>query len=143
MKITEEILREIAEKYCRDNTPLSRLAIEYGVAKSSLVRYFNGERRIKLDPITQRRVNIVKKENWDKYKATSGNLNHRTLEDEYVVLLANRLIDNNLSLQELSDQECIPKSTLFSLFTESILGEELYIQIIQQYSKNKAKRGNK
>ena len=68
MKITEEILREIAEKYCRDNTPLSRLAKEYGVAKSSLVRYFNGERRIKLDPITQRRVNIVKKENWDNIR---------------------------------------------------------------------------
>lgn len=143
MKMTEEILREIAEKYCRDNTPLSKLSKEYGIAKSSLVRYFNEERRIKLDPITQRKVNIVKKENWDKYKATSGNSNHRTVEREYIVLLANKLIDNNFTLQDLSDIEGIPKSTLFSLFTESILGEELYIRVLEQYSKNKTKRGNK
>ena len=138
MKITEKELIEIAEKYCRDKTPLSVLAKEYGVSKTTLVRYFNGERSIKLPPQLQKNVNIVKEENWIEYKATSGNLGHKALEDEEIKELAEKLTEHGLSLNDLVTEDGPSKSTLYNLFTQSVLGKELYEKVKNQYKQNKS-----
>lgn len=133
MKITEETIKKIAEEYCRDKTPLSELAKKYGTSKSTLVRYFNGERSIKLPIELQKQVDEVKKENWIEYKSTSGNLGHKSLSEERIKELAEILVEHGLSLEELSKEEGPSKSTLYNLFAQSVLGEELYKRVIDHY----------
>ena len=70
MKITDQILKEIAQTYCTLGTPLSNLAKDYGVSKTTLVRYFKGDMTIKLPPYIQKQVDVRKKQNYDAYKAT-------------------------------------------------------------------------
>lgn len=138
MKITENELIEIAEKYCRDKTPLSVLAQEYGVSKTTLVRYFNGERSIKLPLHLQQNVDIVKEENWIDYKSTSGNLGHKSLTDDETKELAQKLTEHGLSLNDLVTEDGPCRSTLYNLFTESVLGKELYEKVQNQYKENKS-----
>lgn len=151
-KVTYEMLEEIAEKYCAAHTPLSKLAKEYGVSKTTLVRHFNGKGRVKLEPDLQARVDIVKESNWIEGKSTSGNLGHTKLTDEEVVKLAEFMVDNGLSLEQLVSENTPVKSRLFALFTESTLGTELYNKVLLQYKENKKvtfeeynenRRGNK
>ena len=143
MKITEESLIKIAEEYCKEKTPLSELAKKYGTSKSTLVRYFNGERAIKLPSSLQKNVDKVKDENWIQYKSTSGNLGNKKLNNEKVVELAQKLVEHNLSLEELANSSGLVKSTLYSLFTKSALGDELYEQVVEQYKGNKLKSSKK
>ena len=138
MKITEKELIEIAEKYCKDKTPLSILSKEYGVSKTTLIRYFNGERSIKLPCDLQAKVDEVKQENWIDYKSTSGNLGHKSLTDEEVKELAEKLTQHGLSLSDLLTENGPSKSTLYNLFTQSILGEELHQKVQEQYKENKS-----
>lgn len=138
MKITSELLEEIAKKYCKDKTPLSKLALEYGVSKSTLVRYFSGANKIKLPQELQQEVDEVKKENWIESKATRGNLGHKSLTDEEIVDLANKMVESGLVLEDLVDKNGPTKSTIYNLFTQSTLGEELYKKIVSQYAENKS-----
>lgn len=138
MKITEKELIEIAEKYCKEKTPLSILAKEYEISKTSLVRYFNGERSIKLPPHLQTSVDIVKQENWIDYKATNGNLGHKSLTEEEITELAEKLTEHGLSLNDLVSEDGPSKSTLYNLFTRSVLGNELYEKVQNQYKENKS-----
>ena len=138
MKITEKELIEMAEKYCKDKTPLSVLAKEYGVSKTTLVRYFNGERSIKLPPLLQKNVDVVKEENWVEYKSTNGNLGHKSLSDEEIKELAEKLTEHGLSLNDLVTEDGPSKSTLYNLFTQSVLGKELYEKVQNQYRQNKS-----
>ena len=137
IKITEQLLGEIAEKYCTDHTPLSKLAKEYGVSKTTLVRYFNGKGSFKLDPVTQAKVDIVKKDNWIDGKSTNGNLGYTMLTDEEVITLATFMVENELTLEELVSENTPVKSRLFGLFTEEKLGSELYQKVLLQYEKNR------
>lgn len=137
-KITSQILEEIARKYCKDKTPLSKLALEYGVSKSTLVRYFNGANKIKLSDDLQQEVDKVKEENWIESKATRGNLGHKSLTDEEIVDLAIKMVESGLVLEDLVTKNGPTKSTIYNLFTQSTLGEELYKKIVSQYEENKS-----
>lgn len=145
IKITSDMLHEIADKYCTEHTPLSKLAKEYGVGKTTLVRYFNGEGVVQLDPVTQAKVDIVKRNNWIEGKSTSGNEGHSKLTDEEVVSLANFMVENGLTLEELTSENTPIASRLYQLFTKEKLGEELYNKVLEQYEFNKknAFKGNK
>lgn len=145
IKITSDLLREIAEKYCTEHTPLSKLAKEYGVGKTTLVRYFNGGGVVQLDPVTQAKVDIVKKSNWIEGKSTSGNEGHTKLTDEEVISLANFMVDNGLTLEELTSENTPIASRLYQLFTRQRLGDELYNKVLAQYEINKSNafKGNK
>lgn len=135
-KITYEILEEIAQKYCEEHIPLSKLAKEYGVSKTTLVRYFNGQGSVKLSSVLQTEVDKVKQSNWIEGKSTSGNLGNTQLTDEEIVALANYMVNNNLSLEQLVSEKTPVKSWLFKLFTEEKLGSELYSKVLLQYEKN-------
>ena len=150
MKITQDILTEMALKYCAEHTPFSKLAKEYGTSKTTLVRYFNGEGTVVLTPMLQAQVDIVKQTNWIEGKSTSGNKGNTMLTDEEVVKLAQFMVDSNLTLEQLVSENTPVKSRLFALFTEEKLGSELYNKVLAQYEKNKKstfeeynKRGNK
>lgn len=135
--ITEELLNEIAAKYCKEKTPLSKLAKEYGVSKTTLVRYFKGEGSIKLDPTIQEKVDLVKQTNWIEGKSTSGNLGNTILTDNEVIALANLMVEQGLTLEQLVNEGTPIKSTLYGLFTRERLGDELYQKILNQYEINK------
>ena len=137
MKITQEILTEIAMKYLAEHTPLSKLAKEYGTSKTTLVRYFNGQGTVTLSPGLQAQVDIVKQQNWIDGKSTSGNAGHKKLTDDEVVRLAEFMVDNDLTLEELVSVNTPVKSRLFALFTEERLGSQLYGKILSQYEANK------
>jgi len=145
IKITSDLLQEIAEKYCTEHTPLSKLAKEYGVGKTTLVRYFNGGGVVQLDPVTQAKVDIVKKSNWIEGKSTSGNEGHTKLTDEEVISLANFMVDNGLTLEELTSENTPIASRLYQLFTKEKLGDDLYNKVLEQYEFNKSNvfKGNK
>ena len=140
IKITPDMLREIAEKYCEEHTPLSKLAKEYGVGKTTLVRYFHGQGMFTLDEELQARVDVVKQQNWIDGKATYGNLK---FTDEEIITLANFMVDNQLTLAELGNVIGVEGSTLYSLFVKDKLGETLYNKVIMQYQTNKSNAFNK
>lgn len=137
MKITQEILTEMASKYCAEHTPLSKLAKEYGTSKTTLVRYFNGEGPITLSTELQAQVDIVKQSNWIEGKSTSGNEGNTKLTQEEIIKLANFMVDNDLTLEQLVSENTPLKSRIYQLFTASTLGEELYNKVLAQYEKNK------
>lgn len=140
IKITPDMLREVAEKYCTEHTPLSKLAKEYGVGKTTLVRYFNGQGKFMLDEELQARVDVVKQQNWVDGKATCGNLK---FTDEEIITLANFMVDNKLTLAELGSIIGVEGSTIYSLFVKDKLGESLYNKVIMQYQANKSNAFNK
>ena len=140
MKITEEELNQIALEYIEYKTPIAILAEKYGISKSSLIRYFNGERSIKLSRELQEQVDEVKQSNWIEYKSTSGNEGHKSLTDEEIKELAEKMVQYGLTLDDLVKEDGPVKSTIYNLFTISVLGEELYNKIIEQYRQNKTGR---
>ena len=54
--------------------------------------------------------------------------------------MAKMAIENNLSLRELANAIDVSYTTLYSFFTVENLGLDLYQQVLNLYSENKAKR---
>lgn len=142
MKVTDKILSEMAIIYCQTGTPLSKLAVDYGISKTSLVRYFNGEKSIKLGEKAQKLVDEKKRENWYKSKATSGNLGNKKLQQDEIISLANEMVVNNYTLRDLQQMTSVSAATIYNNFTEDILGSELYQKVVNNYEQNK-KTGKK
>lgn len=137
MKVTDKILSEMAMIYCQTGTPLSKLAVDYGISKTSLVRYFNGERSIKLSKKVQKLVDEKKRENWSESKATSGNLGNKKLQQDEIISLANEMVENNYTLRDLQQMTSVSAATIYNNFTEDILGSELYHKVVNNYEQNK------
>lgn len=142
MKVTDKILSEMAMIYCQTGTPLSKLAVDYGISKTSLVRYFNGERSIKLSKTVQKLVDEKKRENWSKSKATSGNLGNKKLQQDEIISLANEMVENNYTLRDLQQMTSVSAATIYNNFTEDILGIELYHKVVNNYEQNKKSEKN-
>lgn len=97
MKITREILIEIANRYCVGNISLGELSKLYGVSKTTLVRHFEGQYDYtRLSPSLQEKVNKVKENNWIEGKSTSGNSGHTKFTVTQVRELAKEMVRNNL-----------------------------------------------
>ena len=62
------------------------------------------------------------------------------LIQEQIQAMAKIAIENNLSLRELANVVNINYGTLYSFFTIENLGIDLYQQVLDLYSENKAKR---
>ena len=137
MKMTEELLYELADEYCTNHTPISELAKKSGVSKTTIIRYFSGEGSFKLNSAIQAQVDIVKQSNWIEGKSTSGNLGNTKLTNEEIVKLAEYMVNSGLTLEELTGPDSPVKSTIFGYFTEANLGSELYQKVLRQYGNNK------
>lgn len=137
MRMTEELLREIAEEYCLSHISLGELAKKHGFSKTTLVRYFGENCSIKLSPILQQLVDERKRENWIEGKSTSGNLGNKKFSEEQIVSFATYMIENNLTLNDLSSTLDVSASGLYGMFNKDVLGEELYKELQDHYAGNK------
>lgn len=133
-------LTNIANEYLNENISLRELSARHGISKSTLVRYFNRQQLIVLPYNLQMKVDAKKEQNWIDGKSTSGNLGHKTATKEQIQDMAKIAIENNLSLRELANVVNINYTTLYSFFTVENLGVDLYQQVLNLYSENKAKR---
>ena len=137
MKLTEDTLKKIAIEYCREGTPLSKLAKKYGVGKTTLVRYFKGEGSFCLSDELQEQVDKKKRQNWEEGKTTRGNLDHTILSKEQAQSLASIMVEKQLTLRDLLVEGGPSISTLYNSFNETNLGTELYKKVLDTYEKNK------
>ena len=133
-------LTNIANEYLNENISLRELSARHGISKSTLVRYFNRQQLIVLPYNLQMKVDAKKEKNWIDGKSTSGNLGHKTATKEQIQAMAKMAIENNLSLRELANAIDVSYTTLYSFFTVENLGFDLYQQVLNLYSENKAKR---
>ena len=133
-------LTNIANEYLNENISLRELSARHGISKSTLVRYFNRQQLIVLPYNLQMKVDAKKEKNWIDGKSTSGNLGHKTATKEQIQAMAKMAIENNLSLRELANAIDVSYTTLYSFFTVENLGLDLYQQVLNLYSENKAKR---
>lgn len=133
-------LTNIANEYLNETISLRELSARHGISKSTLVRYFNRQQLIVLPYDLQMKVDAKKEKNWIDGKSTSGNLGHKTATKEQIQAMAKIAIENNLSLRELANVVNINYTTLYSFFTVENLGVDLYQQVLNLYSENKAKR---
>ena len=133
-------LINIANEYLNENISLRELSARHGISKSTLVRYFNRQQLIVLPYNLQMKVDAKKEKNWIDGKSTRGNLGHKTATKEQIQAMAKMAIENNLSLRELANAIDVSYTTLYSFFTVENLGFDLYQQVLNLYSENKAKR---
>ncbi len=133
-------LTNIANEYLNETISLRELSARHGISKSTLVRYFNRQQLIVLPYDLQMKVDAKKEKNWIDGKSTSGNLGHKTATKKQIQAMAKIAIENNLSLRELANVVNINYTTLYSFFTVENLGVDLYQQVLNLYSENKAKR---
>ena len=54
--------------------------------------------------------------------------------------LAEKMVQYGLTLDDLVSEDGPVKSTIYNLFTISVLGEELYNKVVEQYRENKSSR---
>lgn len=133
-------LTNIANEYLNETVSLRELSARHGMSKTTLIRYFNRQQLIVLPYDLQMKVDAKKEKNWIDGKSTSGNLGHKTATKEQIQAMAKIAIENNLSLRELANVVNINYGTLYSFFTIENLGIDLYQQVLDLYSENKAKR---
>lgn len=133
-------LTNIANEYLSETVSLRELSARHGMSKTTLIRYFNRQQLIVLPYDLQMKVDAKKEKNWIDGKSTSGNLGHKTATKEQIQAMAKIAIENNLSLRELANVVNINYGTLHSFFTIENLGIDLYQQVLDLYSENKAKR---
>lgn len=141
MKITREILIEIAKRYCVGNISIGELSKLYGVSKTTLVRHFEGQYDYtRLSPSLQEEVDRVKEKNWIEGKSTSGNLGHNKFTASQVRELAKEMVRNNLTLRDLGEVNDVSGSILYNLFNAKILGDELYAEVTGLYNSHKKRK---
>ena len=141
--MTQELLEQIAHYYIESNkdgfVSIDEVSIKYNVSKSSVVRYFNRACNIKLPSYLQQQVNLIKEKNWIRGKSTSGNQDKKKLSNADIIKAARIYITGDFTLKEISSKFGVSPATLYNNFKEEILGNELYLKIIEIYNQNKSK----
>ena len=65
------------------------------------------------------------------------NLGNKKFSEEQIVSFATYMIENNLTLNDLSSTLDVSASGLYGMFNEDVLGEELYKELQNHYAGNK------
>lgn len=143
VNLTIEQLNKLADFYIETNCSMGELPGLCGIAisRSTILRYFSGKRALHLDEERQAAVNgIIAKHSEEGRKNSPRNSGKRRYSDLYLRKLAQRYVDEGLTLRELAGTRH-NIGTLYLNFTEDILGSELYAQVVERYSINN-ERGN-
>lgn len=141
MSLTSEELTKIAITYINSDYTINGLADLFDISRTTLVRYFSGKGKIKLDPKLQEKVNQTKHDKWLAGKSTNGNLGHKKYSDEEIVAAATKMVEDGLTLRDLASSANDPSiGTLYGRFDRETLGEELYQKVTGQYEQNIAFR---
>lgn len=136
--MTNTSLYKLALEYINTEKSIKEIANDYGISKTTLIRYFNGEHNsIKLPPDIQELVDQKKNENWINSKSTNGNQGNFSKTDSEIVLIAKQYLTDNFTLEELAKHHNISTSTLYNLFTPEHLEEKLYNRVLEMYERHK------
>ena len=141
--MTDERLEEIARYYLDKKVSINELSHIFKISKSSIVRYFDGERQIKLSHELQRKVDDLKRQNWIDGKSTSGNTGNKILDPEQIINIARIYAAGDYTLRELADIFKVSPTTLYNNFTIDTLGNDLYVSVNNIYEKNKETKRRK
>lgn len=137
--MTYDDLLVVASEYLTGEYTMEDLAAKHGVSKATIIRGLSGKQQVRLPSDMQKDVDDLKQRVWLASKSTSGNLGHTKYSDEEVVSKAIRLVTEDKTLRELSEDNEGKKSTLYVNFSKERLGSELYGIVREQYRANKAK----
>ena len=130
-------LVEAANRYLEEEISLNDLASEYGVSRTTLTRYFNGEYPLKLPTDLQQRIADRKRQRFIESKSTKGNEGHYVLDDKRVIYIAEYYVNNECTLDDLSIMFNANKANIYNSFTEERLGKDLYKMVIDKYNTNR------
>ena len=132
--MTRELLEQIALEYLEYDIAIKDLASKYNMGKSTLVKYFNGNKQIRLRKSLQEKINEKKARRFMESKSTLGNQGNTILTCDEIVQYANIYVNNDFTFDEIIKSinnrgVSITKGTLSNYFTLENLGEELYNQV--------------
>ena len=118
-KMTEELLYELAIYYLSNNISIEKLGEMYGIEKSVLIKYFAGQKTIKLPPYLQEKINSKKEYNWIIGKSTNGNLGKLKLNEEQLnKIILEYLEDKTTTLKRLAEKYGVSRTTLYNCLKE-------------------------
>lgn len=130
-------LVEAAKRYLNEKISLNDLAKEYGVSKTTLIRYFNGVYPLKLPTNLQEKIDERRKQRFIESKSTKGGTGNFKLTDSMVIYIAEYYVNNDCTLDDLEIMFKVNKSTIYNSFSEKRLGKELYNEVIKKYKENR------
>lgn len=136
--MTHEELQKIAIEYLNNNISINDLALKYGISKTTLIRYFNGDvKTIRLNKDLQLLINEERKKRFLSSKSTCGNKGCFILKKDEIVSLALYYVQNDdINLDTLANLKKVSKGTIYNNFTLENLGEELYNAVLEKYELN-------
>lgn len=133
-EMTLKRLKDIAEEYLNGKISLKSLAANNDLSKTTLVRYLNGSKIVKLPSDIQDEVNAMKEKRWMESKSTSGNKGKFSLSNEEIISLAKKYVEGEeLDLRDVAAFNGVTAATIYNLFNEENLGEELYLKVLEKY----------
>ena len=136
-EMTIAILKNIAQEYLKGDISLANLAAKYNLSKTTLIRYLNEEKEIKLPKDIQDKVNLMKAKRWKESKSTNGNKGKFSLtKDEIIDLAKKYIMGKELDLRDIAAFNGVAPATIYNLFNEENLGEELYLKVLEKYELN-------
>ena len=133
-----EKLKQIAIEYLENDISINDLAKKHGMSKTTLIRYFNGERKtLRLNKDLQILIDEERKKRFLSSKSTYGNKGYLSLTKDEIISLANYYVENDdINLEELALFKDVSKETIYNNFTLENLGEELYNAVLKKYELN-------
>ena len=133
-----EKLKQIAIEYLENDISINDLAKKHGMSKTTLIRYFNGERKtLRLNKNLQILIDEERKKRFLSSKSTYGNKDYFSLTKDEIISLANYYVENDdINLEELALFKDFSKGTIYNNFTLENLGEELYNAVLEKYELN-------
>ena len=131
-------LKQIAIEYLENDISINDLAKKHGMSKTTLIRYFNGERKtLRLNKNLQILIDEERKKRFLSSKYTYGNKGYFSLTKDEIISLANYYVENDdINLEELALFKDVSKGTIYNNFTLENLGEELYNAVLEKYELN-------
>jgi len=139
----EEKIREIAKYIINNQAAVQDVANKFNLSVRTIQIYIN-KKLIGIDPDLYCQVKNTQKivEALGKVNGGKNGIKTPSWLKEDAVRLASKLIDEKLSLRELSKQTNIPSSTLFDMFKYGITDTTLQnnLQSIYEYNKTEGKR---
>lgn len=135
--MTHKELEEIATEYINSDVSLKDLAACHGISKTTLLRYFNREKDIKLNLNLQTQINEAKRSKFLNSKSISGNKGKFILSKDEIIYFANYYVENDdVTLEDLAKLRNVSPATFYNAFVADNLGEELYNAVLEKYELN-------
>lgn len=135
--MTYKELEEIAIEYINSDVSLKDLAARHEISKTTLLRYFNREKDIKLNLNLQTQINEAKRSKFLNSKSTNGNKGKFILSKDEIIYFANYYVENDdVTLEDLAKLRNVSPATFYNAFVADNLGEELYNAVLEKYELN-------